>query len=119
MQVERLSEEALEKILSGKTEDATSVIKFYSNECDLCHALSDYYKDIADSYDDIHFFAFNVDDSPGVAERIGINGVPSISLIKTRDNRRNKLKILSDPENPHKKTWYTSRDITDFINKER
>jgi|TARA_R110001583_G_scaffold96407_6_gene240618 thiol-disulfide isomerase/thioredoxin len=119
MQVERLSEEALEKILSGKTQDATSVIKFYSNGCDFCHALSDYYKDIADKYKDIHFFAFNVDDSPGMAEKIGINGVPSISLIKTRDNRRKKIKILSDPENPHKKTWYTSKHITDFIDKEK
>jgi len=119
MQVERLSEEALEKILSGKTQDATSVIKFYSNGCEFCHALSDYYKDIANSYDDIYFFAFNVDDSPGMAEKIGINGVPSISLIKTRDNRRKKMKILNDPENPHKKTWYTSKYIKDFINKEK
>jgi thioredoxin-like negative regulator of GroEL len=118
MKVQRLSEEALQKIIDGKAQQATCVIKFYSNGCDFCHALSDYYKDIAELYDDVQFFAFNVDDNPTVADKIGLNGVPSISLVKT--GRANPhVKILADPDTPHKKTWYTSQYIKDFINKEK
>ncbi len=118
MKVQRLSEEALQKIINGKAKPATCVIKFYSNGCDFCHALSEYYVDIANLYDDVQFFAFNIDDNPAIADKLGLNGVPSISLIKT-GAPRNKMKILQDPDNPHKKTWYTSQYIKDFINKEK
>ena len=47
MSIDRLSNTALQKILNGKVkENVSCVIKFYSNDCHLCHALSDYYKDI-------------------------------------------------------------------------
>ena len=48
MSVDRLSTEGLKKILGGKVkEDATCVIKFYSNDCHLCHNLKEYYEDIS------------------------------------------------------------------------
>ena len=46
MSVDRLSPFALDKILSGKVkEEATCVVKFYSNDCHYCHKLAEYYKD--------------------------------------------------------------------------
>jgi thioredoxin-like negative regulator of GroEL len=118
MPVERISEAALQQLLAGRTKEATCIIKFYSNGCDLCHALSAYYKDISDAYEDLHFFAFNIDDSPDLVDEIGINGVPTISLLKT-GTRTPQLKILEDPDDPHEKTWYTSNYITSFIEKEK
>ncbi len=118
MKVQRLSEESLQKIINGNAKPATCVIKFYSNGCDFCHALSEHYIDIADSYDDVQFFAFNVDDAPDIADDIGLNGVPSISLIKTGKTPA-KMKILEDPDTPHQKTWYTSQYIKNFIDKEK
>ena len=56
MSVSRLSVSALDKILAGKVkEDSTCVIKFYSNNCHLCHNLQDYYVDIAndEKYSDV------------------------------------------------------------------
>ena len=69
MSVSRITIDGLKKIIAGKVkEDATCVIKFYSNDCHLCHNLKEYYHDIsnAESYEDIHFFAFNVDSHPSI-----------------------------------------------------
>jgi len=118
MAVERISEAALHQILAGPTNPATCVIKFYSNGCDLCHALSGYYKDIADTYTDLYFFAFNIDDNPKIVEKLGINGVPTIGLINT-GNPKPRLRILDDPEHPSEKTWYTVKYIKSFIDKEK
>lgn len=119
MSVERLSKTALKKILSGEIkEDATCVIKFYSNGCHLCHNLKEYYEDISNNekFSDIHFFAFNVDNYPQIEKQLKFNGVPTISLIKTySENPNPKIRILRDPENPNEQTWYRASDIKQFI----
>ena len=123
MAVDRLSIEGLRKIVAGKVrEDATCVIKFYSNHCEMCHNLKDYYEDISnnDEYENIHFFAFNVDSYPAIEKQLSFNGVPTISLIKTYTSQRKpKIRILADPSDPSEKTWYKSSDITDFIGREK
>ncbi|MED5307991.1 MAG: thioredoxin family protein [Candidatus Thermoplasmatota archaeon] len=119
MSVSRLSSTALQKILNGEIkEDATCVIKFYSNGCHLCHNLKDYYEDLSNNkeYEDIHFFAFNVDNSPDVEKRLRFNGVPTISVIKTTaGNDQPRVRILKDPTNPNEHTWYRVADIRRFI----
>tara|TARA_B100000073_G_C23623871_1_gene529677 strand:- start:345 stop:674 length:330 start_codon:yes stop_codon:yes gene_type:complete len=109
--------------LNGEVkEDATCVVKFYSNGCHLCHNLKDYYEDLsgAKDYEDIHFFAFNVDNYPEIEKQLKFNGVPTISVIKTyADNTKPKIRILRDPENPNEQTWYKIRDIKSFITEER
>lgn len=121
MSIARLSTQGLKKILSGQVkEPATCVIKFYSNSCPLCHNLKEYYMDIAseDSYSDLHFFAFNVDDYPSIEKQMKFNGVPTISLIKTGQSKP-KVRILQDPEEPNEQTWYRTKDIKEFIEKEK
>ena len=123
MSVDRLSTEALKKILASKDkEDATCVIKFYSNDCHLCHNLKEYYEDISNdaAYEGVHFFAFNVDSYPAIEKQLSFNGVPTISLIKTfSSNRKAKIRVLPDPDQPSEQTWYRVRYIKDFIEKEK
>tara|TARA_B100000989_G_scaffold183957_1_gene138442 strand:- start:6547 stop:6864 length:318 start_codon:yes stop_codon:yes gene_type:complete len=99
-------------------EDATCVIKFYSNGCHLCHNLKDYYEDISNNeqFSDIHFFAFNVDNYPEIEKQMKFNGVPTISLVKTyMQDASPKIRILKDPDMPNEQTWYRSKDIKQFI----
>ena len=121
MSIVRLSTTGLQKLLSGKvSEPATCVVKFYSNSCHLCHNLKDYYLEIAEEekYTDLHFFAFNIDDYPSIEKQMKFNGVPTISLIKTGQSKP-KVRILQDPEEPNEQTWYRTRDIKEFIEKEK
>tara|TARA_R100000908_G_C3612337_1_gene61932 strand:- start:116 stop:487 length:372 start_codon:yes stop_codon:yes gene_type:complete len=123
MAVRRISTPALNKILSGKVnEDAVCVIKFYSNGCHLCHNLKEYYQDLSelDEYEGVQFFAFNTDDHPQIEKKLNFNGVPTISLIKAyADNKKSKIRVLSDPEKPNEHTWYSVNDIRNFIKEER
>ena len=119
--VERIGIETLKRLKRGQmVKNATCIVKFYSQECHLCHALKDYYTEVASSYEDknenLFFFAFNVDDVDGGIEKlIKINGVPTIASFKGGPNRNVKINILDDPEKPNEKTWYYVKDIRKFI----
>ncbi len=124
MAVNRVSTDVVEKIMSGGLRDddkTTVVVKFYSNGCHFCHALSEYYIDISndEEYEDIYFFAHNIDDSEELSKKLKLNGVPSIALFQTHNGRCTKTKILKDPDTPHEKTWYTATQIKNFINREK
>jgi len=121
MSVDRLTKTALQKILNGRVkEDAICVVKFYSNNCHLCHNLKDEYTKIATENDDtdLHFFAFNIQDYLEAEKIIGFSGVPSISLIKT-GGLRPRIRVLKDPEKPYKNMWHNPKDIIEFIEKEK
>ena len=123
MSVQRISEKALRKILTGRVvDDSTCVVKFYSNGCPFCKALSSYFEDIAreENYSGVHFFAFNVDDYPQIEKMLNFNGVPTISVIKTKPgNKKPKIRFMEEPDPPHQKTWYYSNDIKNFIEREK
>tara|TARA_Y100001937_G_scaffold124481_1_gene189273 strand:+ start:890 stop:1126 length:237 start_codon:yes stop_codon:yes gene_type:complete len=73
-----------------------------------------------EEYEDIHFFAFNVDNDPSIEKKLKFNGVPTISLIKTNTgNTTPKVRILKDPDQPNEKTWYRISDIRKFIMENR
>ena len=118
--IERLSKGALLKILSGDVlEDGTCVIKFYSNNCHLCHALKDTYQEIAEDYNDIYFFAFNTKDDPGITKVLKFNGVPKISMFKIKKGKKPDIVQITEPTKPNEATWYTAQDIRNFIEKEK
>ena len=121
MNIVRLTPDALRKILSGQVKSpATCVVKFYSNDCPLCHNLKEYFEDIAkkEKYSDLLFFAFNVGDYPPIESQLKFNGVPTISLIKA-GLAKPKVRFCPEPDKPNDQTWYTSNDIVQFIDKEK
>ena len=110
MPVNRISEKALRKLVKDPIEEeALCVIKFYSNNCEYCAVLHDYYVEISESY---------VDDVSNLESIIKINGVPTIASVKT-GRIKSRIRILEDPDPPNTKTWYYSKDIKTFIDKER
>ncbi len=124
MSVNRVSSEVIEKIMNGglRGDDTTTVVvKFYSNGCHYCHALSEYYVDISNQqeYEDVYFFAHNIDENEALATKLKLNGVPSIALFQTKAGKCTKTSLLKDPDAPHEKTWYTSSEIKRFINREK
>tara|TARA_R110000824_G_C15209998_1_gene676500 strand:+ start:805 stop:1167 length:363 start_codon:yes stop_codon:yes gene_type:complete len=113
--VNRISPRSLKQLVEGKvTEKVKCVVKFYSNECHLCHNLKEYYDEISTEYDDVHFFAFNVGDDHSFEDRLKFNGVPSIFMFDI-DPPAMKIARLADPETPHEHTWYTVNAIKSFI----
>jgi len=121
MPVSRIPKEAILRMISGDVapvEETPCVIKFYSNGCPMCHALSSYYIDISDSYDGIQFFAFNVDDDDEIPTKLKLNGVPSVTMLKVRKGAKAKIRNLQDPSNPNDKTWFTTKHIKNFIDEE-
>lgn len=123
MAVSRLSEKALKKIIAGKTNvPATCVVKFYSNTCPMCHNLKEYYEDISEDkkYSDLYFFAFNLDDGHKIEQLLNFEGTPTIVLMRTTSTpQKPKIRIMQDPEEPNEKTWYKTKDICKFIDKEK
>ena len=119
MKVKRLSKSSLQNILNGKiTEEATCVIKFYSNGCHFCHKLKNTYEEVSETFPDVHFFAFNIADYPIVQRKLKFRGVPTISIINAGPNTPN-IKVMPEPKKPDKSTWYTADNIKNFIEKEK
>jgi thiol-disulfide isomerase/thioredoxin len=122
MAVTRITREALDNLLRGSIkENSTFVLKFYSNNCHLCHNLKDYFVDVSEKqeYEDLHFFAYNIDDYPEIESILRFKGVPTILLVHANiGNRKPSIRILPEPENPNDKTWYKTSDICNFLNRE-
>ena len=119
MIVKRISAKSLNDILNGNTtKPVTCMIKVYSNECNYCHNLKEYYEDIAQNYKDIYFYAFNIADDMSLESRLGFNGIPTIIKVHA-DPPNAKVNILGDPDRPNKLTWYRSKDIKNFIEETR
>jgi len=123
MLVKRIDEKNLNRILNGTTTmPGSCVVKFYSNNCHLCHNLKDYYDELANSYDEegLYFYAFNLDDNPKIEGRLGFKGVPTIILVNISEiNTTPTIKQVTDPHTPNEHTWYSVKDIKVFIEKEK
>lgn len=116
MTVERLSLRGFEKIIRGRTNnEAPCIVKFYSMGCPYCVALKQPFEEIADSHNELFFFAFNTADHPQLDNTINVNGVPSICMVKPGIFRPQVL-VMDDPKEPDDETWYTKEQIEQFIN---
>ena len=117
--VTRISKKALQKLLSGKTKEPfNAIIKVYGNNCHYCHELKNSYSSISDNFNDVLFFAFNIADYLELEKILNFSGVPTIVFIQN-NGTISKIRVMPEPKNPHKKTWYTAKGIEDFINKEK
>ena len=114
MAVSRISRNNLLQILDGIVKERHDVvIKFYGNDCHLCHSLKDHYLHLSNQYNDVNFYAFNMEDGAGIDSKYGFEGVPAICMVNT--GLRTTYKFMSEPEKPDKKSWYTLREIKTFI----
>ena len=122
MPVHRISRDSLDSLLKGKVkENATFVLKFYSNNCHMCHSLKDYFVDISnkEQYKDLYFFAYNIDDYPEIEKKLKFKGVPTIFVVHANIGARvPRMRLLPEPADPNDKTWYKTSDICNFIDKE-
>jgi thiol-disulfide isomerase/thioredoxin len=115
MAVSRLNRRNLMQIMSGEVKEPHNVvIKFYGQNCHLCHALRDQFVDISNEYDDVHFYAFNMEDGEGLEKKFGFQGVPSICHVRT-GGFKPIITFMEEPRNPHKETWYHPNEIRQFI----
>jgi hypothetical protein len=112
--IERLSAPALEQLFNGQIKNsATCVIKFYSNECYLCVGLKEPFHKMAQSYDDVYFFAFNVRDHGNLDKVVKINGTPSICLLNVGGGV--EVHNLEDPDEPHPDYYFPVPYMENFI----
>ena len=115
---QRINREDLEKIMDGGVAEKHSVmIKFYSQTCFMCHALAPIYMRISDKHEDVLFYVYNMlEDAAGeiIEAKYGLDGVPSLCLVRT-DGEHTKIKMMPNPQEPDKETWYYEDDIDDFI----
>ena len=115
MAVNRINKSNLESIIGGKVSEPHDVIiKFYGQNCHLCHALRENFVEISNQYDDVYFYAFNMSDGEGLEKRLGFDGVPSICYIRT-GGAKPTIRFMQEPDNPDGKTWYRPDDIRSFI----
>ena len=121
MPVQRIDNMSLDKILNGSIkQDASCIVKFYSNDCHLCQALQEHYENLSkeEQFSDLHFFAFNIDDNPTLEKRMSFNGVPTIAKIEVKDQAASTT-LMPEPTDPHPETWYRTVEIRNFIQKEK
>ena len=115
MSVARISKQHLRQILADTgVQNASCVVKFYSNNCHFCVRLKDEYHELANLFEDVYFFVVNVDDDGNLDDVLELNGVPSILFVEIADTRR-KIVLLQDPESPDEVTWYHPTYIKQFI----
>ena len=119
MAVTRINRRNLLQILEGKVKDPHEVIiKFYGSNCHLCHALKDRFVEISDEYDDLIFYAFNMESGAGLEKKYGFQGIPSICYVRT-GGLKPVVRFMEEPKKPHKETWYHPTGIRVFINNNR
>jgi thiol-disulfide isomerase/thioredoxin len=119
MPVSRINRKNLDQILNGQVPtNHEVVIKLYGSNCHLCHALKPEFVDISDEYDDILFYAFNMDEGQGLEKKWGFSGVPSICYVHT-GGLRPRVRFMEDPAKPHKEMWFHPTGIRKFIDNNR
>ena len=94
------------------------MLKIYGNNCHYCHSLKDEYSSLSDKFgDNVLFYAFNIADYPELEDILGFEGIPTIVFIQN-DGKTPRIRLMPEPSNPDKRTWYTGQGIKEFIERE-
>ena len=114
----------LHDLLNGKHEFKSlfsMIIKFYSNNCPLCHEWHPLYAKLAKEYEtkNLHFCVFNLETCNPLhrfyLESMGIKGMPSFVLLRSK---MRKIKIDMLPavlKEPDPQTYYKYSQVEDLI----
>ena len=63
--------------------DAPAIVDFYADWCGACSVFAPTFKQLSSEYAGrVRFFKVNVDESPLVAERFGVEALPTIVVLK-------------------------------------
>jgi|7_EtaG_2_1085326.scaffolds.fasta_scaffold00051_5 thiol-disulfide isomerase/thioredoxin len=109
------------RIINGEiNKNLTFVIKFYTNSCPKCKELSPSYKNVASDYetDEFLFCIYNSADADDKCrdryKNIGVQGVPSLLMVKT-GTKPPKMLLLGAKKKPHPRSYYNIVDIESFV----
>lgn len=75
--MENLTSENFEK----QTKDKHSIVDFYADWCGPCKQLGPVLEAMSNDYDNVSFYKVNVEDSPELAARFGVRGIPHVMLL--------------------------------------
>lgn len=62
--------------------DGTNLVDFWASWCGPCRMLSPVVEQVADENPDLHVFKVNVDDEPEIAEKYGIQSIPTLIVFR-------------------------------------
>lgn len=60
----------------------TNLVDFWASWCGPCRMLSPVVEQVADENPDLHVFKVNVDDEPEIAEKYGIQSIPTLIVFR-------------------------------------
>lgn len=66
----------------AKTVDALTVLDFNATWCGPCKQFAPAFEEVAAKYPDVDFVSVDVDVNPATAQAFGIQGVPTVVLLK-------------------------------------
>jgi len=75
--MENLTSENFEE----QTKDKYAIVDFYADWCGPCKQLGPAIEAMSNDYDNISFFKVNVEDSPELAAKFGVRGIPHVILL--------------------------------------
>ncbi len=67
---------------AAETAQGLTVVDFWASWCGPCRLLSPIVEELAGEMTDVNFAKVNVDDEPDLANRFGINAIPTLVLLK-------------------------------------